>query len=280
MRYNLSLLLKTNWARVTKPCKQTPPFSHWDWQCFTVRFNRSFNPCVSFVAWLGMTTCVSSHRASTTLISSTGQWFVSYIPGMCTAAAQNQSLPITPECWLHFHRCPLSASGQLPGHLAPIKPRLWPSQLGLLWPKRHLWLEQLWTRNRLSSPRVQEKGGACVSPCQNHTVPTNTGVLPSAEIMQRHGQAGSLHTWVDLSTPKCMEIMLRWHRSSCCERWGRQLWYVTPSGLPEIARSNKKLSLCSKKKRCPIVAATKSTGRTEVAFQQDTLSGIKGITKC
>ena len=60
-----------------------------------------------------------------------------------------------------------------------------------------------------------ERGSIRVSPAKTTLSPTIAGVLAPAEILPGRarakacGQAGSLDVWVDLSTPKCLEIMLR-----------------------------------------------------------------------
>lgn len=60
----------------------------------------------------------------------------------------------------------------------------------------------------------QAKGGVSVCSLSNPHCPP-PGVLSPAEILpgmaraKAHGQAGSLDVWVDLSTPKHMEITLR-----------------------------------------------------------------------
>jgi len=60
-----------------------------------------------------------------------------------------------------------------------------------------------------------ERRSISVSPAETTLSPTIAGELAPAEILpgvaraKARGQAGSLDAWVDLSTPKCLEIMLR-----------------------------------------------------------------------
>lgn len=129
---------------------------------------------------------------------------------MHTAMAWNSSIPVTEVP----HRCRGTSPG-VPGTTSAQCPTLAaeaalaqeaPAAEGAVPNQEKTVLSRGWGG---------ERGRTCLSPAKTTLSPTTAGALGPAELLpgvaraKAGGQAGSLGAWVDLSTPKCLEIVLR-----------------------------------------------------------------------